>query len=159
MNCIACVDDRLGILFNHRRVSLDLAIAQDIAQWTQNTTLYMDHYSSELFQGVELHHMMLDSHLPKTTLAGWQFIEQQPIPTTFHSGDQWLIYYFNRRYPSDVQLPMDLNHDACWSIVEATSFVGQAHDKITRVLYRYVAHPKHCPQSMHHKAINPQYHV
>lgn len=139
MNLISCVDNRLGILFNHRRVSQDKTIIENIEQWAKNIPLYVDSYSFELFQTAHLTQLHLNQHLPSRSLQGWQFIEQQNIDIPFQQGDQWMIYYFNRNYPSDHKLPIDLNHSSNWSIIDVSPFVGQAHDKITRVLYQYTA--------------------
>lgn len=43
----ACVDDRMGMLFNHRRVSQDQKVNENILAMCQNKYLYMEGLSSE----------------------------------------------------------------------------------------------------------------
>lgn len=135
MKLISCVDNRLGVLFNHRRVSQDITIIEDLQDLIQQQPLYVDDYSAPLFQnkGFNLH---IDAHLPQSDLKGYQFIEQQPLPTSFKLDDQLIVYYFNRNYPSDKKL-FDPNRSPHWEIQSVSPFVGQAHDKITRVIYAY----------------------
>lgn len=137
MKLIFCVDNALGLLFNHRRVSQDIAIREDLQQLTNHSTLYMDDYSFELFQDDRLTNIQVRADLPNPQLSGYQFIEQQNIPTHFQTGDELIIYYFNRCYPSDKKIPFDVNQSTHWHIQSVSPFVGQAHDKITRVIYKY----------------------
>lgn len=50
MIIIACVDERNGLMFNHRRQSRDLAVCRDILQECSGKRLYMSAYSGKLFE-------------------------------------------------------------------------------------------------------------
>lgn len=53
MQVIVCVDDGMGILFNHRRQSRDRVLIQRILEITKGKQIFMNTYSAELFEGNE----------------------------------------------------------------------------------------------------------
>ena len=52
MMIIACVDEKNGLMFNHRRQSRDLAVCRDILRECRGKKLYMSVYSARLFEEV-----------------------------------------------------------------------------------------------------------
>ena len=53
MQVIVCVDDGMGMLFNHRRQSRDRVLIQRILEITKGKQIFMNTYSAELFEGNE----------------------------------------------------------------------------------------------------------
>ena len=49
MIIIAAVDDRNGMMFNHRRQSQDKVLREKILSLTAGKLLWMDHYSAKQF--------------------------------------------------------------------------------------------------------------
>lgn len=49
MKAIVCVDDGLGMLFNHRRQSQDVVLRERILGYTAGSKLWMNHYSEKQF--------------------------------------------------------------------------------------------------------------
>ena len=50
MYLIACVDDRMGMMFNHRRVSRDRAVIRDIMDRCGDQGVYIESGSAVLFK-------------------------------------------------------------------------------------------------------------
>ena len=53
MDVFVCLDDRNGMLFNHRRQSRDREVIQDMLDSLDGKPLYIRPYSQVLFQGRE----------------------------------------------------------------------------------------------------------
>lgn len=53
MLIIACVDEKNGMMFNHRRQSRDSAVCQDILQECRGKKLYMSAYSQKMFSEMQ----------------------------------------------------------------------------------------------------------
>lgn len=53
MILITVVDDRNGLMFNHRRLSRDRILNKKILSITQNGKLWMSSYSTKMFQGMD----------------------------------------------------------------------------------------------------------
>ncbi len=125
MKVIVCVDDNLGILFNKRRVSKDSKIIEDIISNYED--IYINEYSKELF---------IDNYIVSDKLEeGINFVENNSLLGMEDKITEVIIYYFNRKYPSDLKLELDLNK---YNEVSKTEFVGSSHDKITKVVYEVV---------------------
>ena len=50
MYLVACVDDRMGMLFHHRRVSRDKKVSQDILDMCKDKKLYIEESSAVVFR-------------------------------------------------------------------------------------------------------------
>ncbi len=126
MKVIVCVDDNLGILFNNRRVSKDKLIIEDIKKTTNEINI--DIYSISLFEGFK-------TNITSELTFGYNFIEKDSLLNKEALISEITIYYFNRKYPSSLKLELDLN---LYKIVEQYEFVGNSHEKITKVIYRRI---------------------
>ena len=49
MTLIVCVADNMGMLFNHRRQSMDVAVRERILRQAEGKHLWMNHYSAKQF--------------------------------------------------------------------------------------------------------------
>lgn len=133
MNAIVCVDNQYGMQFNHRRVSSDSIIIKDMIQLVEPQSLWIEPYSQLLFQNEqEYDSLFVTDTLPNPALKGYQFIESDDLSDA--TIEILVIYYFNRNYPSDLKLDVDLNS---YTITEVTEFKGHSHDCITRVIYTH----------------------
>ena len=134
MNIIVCIDDNQGMLFNKRRQSRDVKVLEDIATLTD--TLWISSFSEKLFENVsETVRFKLnidDSFLNQTHDSGYCFVENEKILPYEKNIEQLIIYKWNRKYPSDFKLDLNLEE---WKLVESVDFVGNSHNKITREIY------------------------
>ena len=60
MKIIVCVDDKLGMTFNHRRQSMDSALRQKLIALCGMNTLWMNEYSAKQFKDETASNIQVD---------------------------------------------------------------------------------------------------
>ena len=126
MKLIVCVDDNLGMAFNHRRQSKDRNVKQYIADMSQDVKLYIDIYSLNEFSDVP--QAIADADY--LNLAGpddYCFAEVNDLGDAPMASEIILIKW-NKVYPSDLKLGLDMG---MYERTESEDIVGYSHDKIT----------------------------
>ena len=132
MQVVVCVDRRNGLLFNHRRQSMDLLQRQDLCRMLRGKRLYMSLFSYELYRDVSDPVIIADSdYLRLCGASDWCLIEGEEINRCFDRVNRLLLYQWNRTYPADVFFRGDLQS---FTIEEQVDFRGSSHEKITRTL-------------------------
>ena len=131
MKVIVCVDDNFGILFNKRRQSRDAAVIADIYKMTG--TLWVHPFSDKLFSDYGGQVVTDEEFLKKAGAGDICFVENQCLLPYKDKIEQIILYKWNRKYPSDFKLDLDLQE---WQIIETKEFVGTSHEKITRETYQ-----------------------
>lgn len=133
MNIFVCVDDQNGMLFNHRRQSRDRLVLQDILARCGSEKLWVNHYSAKLFEdsGITID----DGFLHKAAADDWCFVEDQALQPVESQIGQLVLYKWNRRYPADLHLDLNLT-ESSWKLIETCEFPGYSHEKITVEVYR-----------------------
>jgi len=128
-----CLDERNGMLFNHRRQSRDSAVLEDIRSRVTGE-LGIDPMSRKLVAGAGIPYLFV---LPEITepIEGLHFFVEARKP------GQWVgfastvvLYRWNRRYPADMYFDIDLEAMG-FHCVETAEFPGTSHEKITREVY------------------------
>ena len=132
MKVIVCVDDMGGMLFNRRRQSRDKEVIRDILSFTEGKKLWMDRYSSPLFDGAERSISVDDDFPAKMGDDDICFVEDRHLSPYLERIDTVIVYKWNRRYPADFYL--DLQPDG-WKKTEVRDFEGNSHEKITKEIY------------------------
>ena len=134
MKIIVCLDDNYGMLFNKRRQSRDAKVLEDIATLTEH--LWIGSFSKNLFDSIsfpeQFHITIDDTFLSKVAVGEYCFVESEMLSPHTNNIEQLIVYKWNRKYPSDFKL--DLNLDE-WKLIESVDFVGHSHKKITREIY------------------------
>ena len=135
MILIACIDDKLGMLFNRRRQSQDRVLRKRILQLTNGKTLWMNEYSRKQFGDAELPQIMVsETFLQEAGKEDYCFLETlDPAPYEANL-EQIILYRWNRIYPADLRFSIPL-HDHGWKLVQTTDFSGSSHEKITEEVY------------------------
>lgn len=131
MNIIVCVDKNLGISFNHRRVSSDKTIMSDILTLTKGNTISISEFSKVIFNSY-LGNYHISEEIPNS-FSDWFFLENDTIESYQNDINTLVIYNFNRIYPSDIKLKIDLSK---FDLVSSTDFPGNSHETITRIIYK-----------------------
>lgn len=132
MILIAVVDDRMGMSFNHRRVSQDKVVLEKILAITQGKVLWMNSYSSKLF-GLEHSQINVDDNFLREAAAGEYCLTETEDPVSAETWiEQIILFRWNRKYPADTHFSIDLNK---WELVSTEEFKGNSHDKITMEVY------------------------
>lgn len=133
MIIIACVDDRMGMMFGGRRQSQDRFLRERIVQLTSKSKLWMNHYSAKQFKEINVANINCsDDFIHNATSGDFCFVEDLSVSEIENSIEKIILYKWNRTYPFDLSFDIDLSN---WTIVEANDFEGYSHEKITEEVY------------------------
>lgn len=131
MRLICCVEDRYGLAFNKRRLSSDALVTEDICKRVGEAALWTDPYSAKLFASAEgLQLQVSENPFAEAQTGDYVFVERTDPASEIRTEEpeELLLYHWNRRYPSDVKLTLDLSN---WKCMETGEFAGKSHEKIT----------------------------
>lgn len=129
---IACVEDRMGMLFNHRRVSQDKAVCKNIIDMCGNQKIYIQEYSSVLFKEYDSDNIKIVKDFSSANLSGQFVFAENPESVKEEMLEKIILYRWNRKYPADQFFPIDLTG---WKLSETDEFAGNSHEKITKEIY------------------------
>ncbi len=132
MQVIVCLDDRNGMLFNHRRQSRDREVLKEILKDAEGKRLWIRPFSQKLFQGTENRVQISDSPLDAASPGETCFVEDLSLAGWEDSIESLTVYRWNRHYPGDFFLDLDLSG---WRLVSRREFSGNSHEKITKEVY------------------------
>lgn len=135
MKIIVCLDEDNGMMFNHRRQSKDTKVREDMIQLARPMQLVMNAYSYKMFSTDKSENkIILMNSLPIIDNANYQFIEDNDMSGYAEIITTIVVYYWNRKYPSDLKFGIDLSCKQ-WTVVSEKEFQGTSHEKITRRIY------------------------
>ncbi len=133
MNIIVCVDDGMGMAFNSRRQSKDSVLRARIALNMAEKRLLMNDYSAKQFKNDKDVNIVVDNEFFANAEDGdWCFVENTDIAPFESQIKALTIYRWNRAYPSDLKLTLDLS---AFSLQSTYEFAGTSHEKITEEVY------------------------
>ena len=129
MTVIVCVDNRNGMMFNHRRQSRDRAVLDDIGKTLGSARLWIAPCSAALFKEMPqaAPHDDFLRYAPETDFC---FVEDRDPAACADRIDRLILYHWNRDYPADVFF--DPAPFAAFREAERTEFPGTSHEKITK---------------------------
>lgn len=131
MILVVCLDDKGGMMFNKRRQSKDAVVRDRILELTDGKKLWMNEYSLKQFENAG--NIACDeSFLDKASEGEYCFVEDKSLAAYEKKAEKIIIYKWNRVYPSDMKLDIDLSDRKLESIHE---FAGRSHEKITEEVY------------------------
>lgn len=133
MTIFVCIDDKNGMLFNHRRQSRDEAVLKDMLDIAEGK-IWMNTYSSKLFSTVPERIIVEDELFECAPKESYGFVENIPLKPYENKLAALIVYYWNRTYPADTYLDIDLNQN--WEVTDTKEFGGNSHEKITRKIYK-----------------------
>ena len=131
MKVIVCVDDEMGMLFNHRRQSRDQVLNQYLLQLCGDSPLLMNAYSAPLFADAP-NVKIREDFLEAAGEEDFCFVENQLLRPYEEKINTLVVCHWNRRYPGDSRLDLDLS---AWTLHDAREFSGSSHEKITVEVY------------------------
>lgn len=132
MKIFVCVDNRNGIMFNNRRVSRDSVLNQKVIDICGENPLYVSLYSSKLFEKYS-NVIVSNDFINKVSKDDFAFVED--IIPSEEDIDEVYLFKFNRNYPADTHLEIDLENGN-YKKIEESDFVGSSHDEITLEVYK-----------------------
>lgn len=130
MQVIITVENRNGMLFNHRRVSRDQKISERILVYCKEKRLWMNAYSAKLFENnpqIRVSETFLEQ---KDAIC---FVEDQDVTPYLPEIDTIILFHWNRDYPADFFFTVDLSE---WNRIHQEEFAGKSHEKITMEVYK-----------------------
>lgn len=133
MKLIICVDDNMGVLFNHRRQSQDRVLRTHLLELTADSVLWMRPYTARQFGEPLAPQISVSENC--LNLAGeneWCFAELGEVQEYADRIQELWLYRWNRTYPADHQLDLSL---ADWTLLRSTEFEGYSHPTITEEVY------------------------
>lgn len=133
MVIIVCLDDKKGMMFNHRRQSRDQAVTERIRKICMGKKLWMNPYSDKLYgnlEGIEL--AVNPDFLSMAGDGEFCLAESEGLAAFVEDIEQIIVFWWNRTYPADIYLDLDLSQ---WDRKEQNEFPGTSHEKITVEIY------------------------
>ena len=130
MQVIITVENRNGMLFNHRRVSRDQKVSERILAYCKEKKLWMNAYSAKLFENnpqICVSETFLEQ---KDAIC---FVEDQDVTPYLPEIDTIILFHWNRDYPAVLFFTVDLSE---WNRIHQEEFAGKSHDKITMEVYK-----------------------
>ena len=139
MKLIVCIDEKKGMMFNHRRQSQDRVLRDDIRKECQGSILRMNAYLAGLFEkdaDVETTVQIFSSEdfLAQASEDDCCFVEDQDVSLWLEQADTVILYQWNRHYPADLYFTAELSEDT-WQMERQEDFAGSSHEKITKTVY------------------------
>ncbi len=131
MILIVCVDDGLGMAFNHRRQSQDRLLRERLLARTAGRTLWMSAYSARQFGGEENIRVAEDC-LACVGAGECCLVETQSPQAYVDRVEQIWLYRWNRSYPADLRFAIPLEE---WQLTERVEFAGHSHETISEEIY------------------------
>ena len=135
MKIIVCIDNDGGMLFNNRRQSRDRVLIDDVIRMTEGKRLYIDAYSELLFADFGGRYTIDSDMLDNACEADYCFVENKTLSEHLDRIDEITVYRWNRLYPSDVKLDIELESNG-FRACETAEFAGYSHEKITKEIFR-----------------------
>lgn len=134
MKIILFLDDKNGMLFNSRRQSRDEAVCLAIARQCVGNEIWMNAYSARLYgqlEGIKIR--IAEDFLSQAGENAYALVETEPLQPFVEKITEMLVFRWNRVYPADVWLNVDLNQ---WAIISTVDFAGKSHEQITQIIYQ-----------------------
>lgn len=129
MTLVACVDDKLGLQFNHRRQSQDRVLREKLLSMVESR-LYMSPYSGKMF-GAHDRIVVTDDYLLSAGVDDWAFAEDDAYVSCAENIEKIVLFRWNRDYPRD----MCFTFPGQWQLKSQEDFSGSSHEKITMEMY------------------------
>ncbi len=134
MTATVCVDDRLGMMFNHRRQSQDRVLREELFRLADGRPLLVTPYTARQFQPEDQEKLQIsDSPAAAAGEEDICFLEEGPLAPWASSISRLVLFRWNRHYPADVWLDIPLSD---FTLEETREFPGFSHEKITMEVYR-----------------------
>ncbi len=136
MNIIVCLDEKGGMLFNHRRQSADRTVRERILALCAGKKLWMNHYSAAQFASSDVPEIQVeDEFLGKAQAGEYCFVEDAALLPYEERIESIVVFQWNRVYPADVHFDLPLLEQG-WKCQRTEDFAGNSHERITMEVYK-----------------------
>lgn len=135
MIVIVCLDDKGGMMFNHRRQSRDKSLCVRILRLTKHSILHMSHYSTRLFSDLNPPDLAVsDTFLRDAGNGDFCFVEDAALAPVEKRIEKLIIFKWNRTYPADRYFDLKL-YEGAWHLALSSDFAGCSHERITMEVF------------------------
>ena len=132
MKIIVCVDDKGGVMFNHRRQSQDRVLREHILEMTAGRTLWMNSYSAKMFGNLPSI-AVAEDFLDRSGEDDFCFVENISIAGHEYAVKEIILFKWNRTYPADTYFRFP--GEPKYKLTDTCDFAGSSHEKITKEVY------------------------
>lgn len=134
MILIVCTEDRWGMAFNNRRLTMDRAVREKMLEIAAGNVLWMSSYSRKQFEEKENGAIRVDDRfLEKAGRGEYCFAELEDVIPYRDRLEGIVLFRWNRRYPADRYFDPELLTP--FHLVQTEEFPGSSHEKITMEVY------------------------
>ncbi len=127
-----CTDDRLGLCFNGRRQSRDSAVYAELSAEAAGAPIWVAERSAALFTVTGANIKLSGGSFDEAGTGEYCFVEFCSPASLESRAEKIIIYRWNRRYPADMKLNIELG---AWHLESTFDFPGSSHEKITKEVY------------------------
>ncbi|MFI3260154.1 MAG: hypothetical protein R3Y13_00345 [bacterium] len=125
MKYFVTVSNNLGLSFFNKRQSSDIKVLEDMIKEAENSKILVNKSALDIFTKNNL-----EQHIT-TSESSYVFYECDEL-SSIKDINILIVYYWNRDYPSDKFLKLNLN---AYKELEKIEFQGNSHDNITKIVY------------------------
>ena len=133
MTVIFYLDENKGMLFNDRRLSRDAMVFEDIKTYLTGT-LKINSFSEKLVAASGVNYEIFKNFVTNPDSESFYYIENISVKEYLDKIDRIIVYWWNRKYPSDTKLDFD-PLECGYKSTSVYEFVGKSHEKITREIF------------------------
>lgn len=133
MTVIFCLDENKGMLFNNRRLSRDAMVFEDIQTYLTGT-LKINSFSEKLVSASGVNYEIFNNFVTNPDSDSFYYIENISVKENLNKINRIIVYWWNRKYPSDTKLDFD-PLECGYKSTSVYEFVGKSHEKITREIF------------------------
>lgn len=134
MILVACVDDRMGMMFNRRRQSMDGNVRQDmLCCLPEGEKLHVTPYTARQFSQEQQKYLeVCEDPVHYPWKQEYFFAEDTEVSMVAQNAERIVLYRWGRAYPSDRIFSIDLSEYDC---ISQTLFMGNSHPEMQKELY------------------------
>jgi hypothetical protein len=133
MNIIVTLDNNNGMLFNNRRQTRDAIVNQRILELTNNQPLLINNFSWQMLNFAKDKIIVTEKFLDIATDEDFCFVENKRLKHYEGKINSIYVFKWNREYPNDFTLDIDLND---WKCTYFEEFSGSSHESIYLEIYK-----------------------
>ena len=131
MILMVCIDERCGVMFNHRRQSRDRVLCARMLEIAGNARLHVTPYTQKIFDPAA---PLCVSDTPWMTAGQGEYYFAEDGEISIERAEQVYLYRWNRAYPGDRHFTADLAALG-FALAHSEDFAGYSHERITEEIY------------------------
>lgn len=135
MIIVTVIDDKNGLLFNHRRQSQDRELRKKIEQISRKSKLWMNAFSAGQFASLPENAIVSEDFLTEADKGDFCFVEDQPLLSVKNRIEAMVLFHWNRSYPSDFSLDF-IPAGQGMRLIQTEDFPGYSHENITMEVWK-----------------------